>query len=101
MGAAPRAVFLSLVLPPTLPVADFDDLIDGVVSAAAAHGAVLAGGNLARSPGPLVVDVTARTIPPDFAPFAAFALGYPAGPASGAPRERPRIVWIDGHEHGP
>ena len=59
MGAAPRALFLSLVLPPALPVDDFDDLIEGVVSAAAAHGAVLAGGNLARSPGPLVVDVTA------------------------------------------
>jgi thiamine-monophosphate kinase len=59
MGAAPRAVFLSLVLPPGLPVADFDDLIDGVVTAAGTYGAVLAGGNLARSPGPLVVDVTA------------------------------------------
>ena len=59
MGAAPRVVLLSLVLPPNLPLADFDDLIDGVVSAATAAGAALAGGNLARSPGPLVVDVTA------------------------------------------
>jgi len=59
MGASPRAVFLSLALPPDLAVADFDGLIDGVVSAAGAHGAVLAGGNLARSPGPLMVDVTA------------------------------------------
>jgi nitroreductase len=36
-------------------------------------------------------------IPPELAPFAAFALGYPAGPAPGAPRDRPRIAWIDGN----
>ena len=42
-----------------MPLADFDDLIDGVARTAAAHGAALAGGNLARSPGPLIVDVTA------------------------------------------
>jgi thiamine-monophosphate kinase len=59
MGATPRAILLSLALPADLPVDDFDALVDGVVSAAESHGAVLAGGNLARSPGPLVVDVTA------------------------------------------
>jgi thiamine-monophosphate kinase len=59
MGAAPRAVLLSLALPPDLPVADFDDLIAGVIAAAAAERAPLVGGNLTRSPGPLVVDVTA------------------------------------------
>jgi len=59
MGARPRAVFLSLVLPATLPFTDFEHLIDGVVEEAAAARAILAGGNLAQSPGPLVVDVTA------------------------------------------
>ena len=32
-------------------------------------------------------------IPPHFAPFAAFALGYPGGAPTGVPRERPTIVW--------
>ena len=59
MGATPRVVLLSLGLPADLPLADFDDLIDGVARTAAAHGAALVGGNLARSPGPLIVDVTA------------------------------------------
>jgi thiamine-monophosphate kinase len=59
MGAAPRVVLLSLVLPATLPLADFDALVDGVVEATTAAGASLVGGNIARSPGPLVVDVTA------------------------------------------
>jgi len=59
MGAAPRVVLLSLVLPPALPLADFDALIDGVVTASTDAGASLVGGNIARSPGPLVIDVTA------------------------------------------
>jgi len=59
MGAAPRVVLLSLGLPPSLPLADFDELVGGVVRAAHAERAVLVGGNLARSPGPLIVDVTA------------------------------------------
>jgi len=59
MGAEPRAVTLSLVLPPALTLADFDALVDGVADACAAAGAALVGGNIARSPGPLVVDITA------------------------------------------
>jgi thiamine-monophosphate kinase len=59
MGAAPRAVFLSLALPGDFPLADFDALIDGFVSLAARERMPLAGGNLARSPGPVVIDVTA------------------------------------------
>jgi thiamine-monophosphate kinase len=59
MGATPRVVLLSLILPPALPLADFDALVDGVVSAASEAGAALVGGNISRSPGPLVVDVTA------------------------------------------
>jgi thiamine-monophosphate kinase len=59
MGARPRACLLSLALPDTYPVDDFDALVDGLVSLADAVGAPLVGGNLTRSPGPVVVDVTA------------------------------------------
>ena len=59
MGAEPRGLLLSLALPASLAIADFDALIDGVIAAAAASKASLIGGNLASSPGPVVVDVTA------------------------------------------
>ena len=59
MGARPRAVLLSLGLPPALPLDDFDGLVDGVIATIAAESACLVGGNLSRSPGPLIVDVTA------------------------------------------
>ncbi len=59
MGAAPRVALLSLGLPPRLPIADLDDLLDGFLDAAAPHGLALVGGNLTASPGPLIVDVTA------------------------------------------
>lgn len=59
MGATPRASLLSLALPDDFPLDDFDALIDGFASLASRTGAALVGGNLTRSPGPLVVDVTA------------------------------------------
>jgi len=59
MGAAPRAALLSLALPADLPLTDLDELISGVLAAAAAHSLTLVGGNITQSPGPLVVDVTA------------------------------------------
>lgn len=59
MGAEPRVATLSLALPDDLPLADFDALIDGVAEAARASRLAIAGGNLTRSPGPLVIDVTA------------------------------------------
>jgi thiamine-monophosphate kinase len=58
MGAAPRLCLLSLALPPSLPVADFDAMIAGLAALAARHRLHVAGGNLTRSPGPLVLDVT-------------------------------------------
>jgi thiamine-monophosphate kinase len=58
MGATPRASLLSLALPAGFPVADFDALLDGFAALASATDAALVGGNIARSPGPLVVDVT-------------------------------------------
>jgi thiamine-monophosphate kinase len=58
MGAAPRLCLLSLALPAAFPIADFDAMIGGITSLAARHRVHLAGGNLTRSPGPLVVDIT-------------------------------------------
>jgi thiamine-monophosphate kinase len=58
MGAAPRAVLVSLTLPAGFALADFDALVDGVVEEAGRHGATLAGGNIATSPGGLAMHVT-------------------------------------------
>jgi thiamine-monophosphate kinase len=58
MGAAPRLALLSMALPAALPLADFDDIIVGFTALAARHRLHVAGGNLTRSPGPLMIDVT-------------------------------------------
>ncbi len=58
MAARPAWLLLSLVLPDTYPVASFEALVTGAGEAARAAGAVIVGGNLTRTPGPLVVDVT-------------------------------------------
>jgi thiamine-monophosphate kinase len=58
MGAAPRLALLSLALPPDLPCADFDALIAAIASLGSRYRLHVAGGNLSRSPGPLVVDIT-------------------------------------------
>ena len=58
MGATPRVALLSLVLPATWPVASVDALLDGVLDLAARARIFVIGGNIARSPGPLIVDIT-------------------------------------------
>ena len=58
MGAAPRLALLSMALPTGLPLADFDAIADGFASLAALHRLHVVGGNLTRSPGPLMIDVT-------------------------------------------
>jgi thiamine-monophosphate kinase len=58
MGAAPRVALLSLVLPPSLPVASVEALADGMIALAVRARISIVGGNIARSPGPLMVDVT-------------------------------------------
>src|SRR4030095_5791192 len=45
-------------LPPPTPLSDVDELIDGLLALAKRLRISLAGGNITRSPGPLVVDVT-------------------------------------------
>jgi thiamine-monophosphate kinase len=59
MGARPRLALLSLILPADLEVAVVDGILDGLLALARAHAVALVGGNIARSPGPLIVDVTA------------------------------------------
>jgi thiamine-monophosphate kinase len=59
MGARPRAALLSLMLPDGLEVAAFEQIVDGLLALAAQHGVALIGGNITRTPGPLIIDVTA------------------------------------------
>ena len=58
MGGAPRFALLSLMLPHQTTIAEVDGLLDGLLELAAETRVTLAGGNITRSPGPLVVDVT-------------------------------------------
>jgi thiamine-monophosphate kinase len=58
MGATPRLALLSMALPPELPIDAFDGIADGITALASAHRLHLAGGNLTRSPGPLMIDMT-------------------------------------------
>ncbi len=59
MGARPRWALLSLALPSDLLVEDVDGIVTGVVEMAVTHAVAIVGGNLTRSPGPLMVDITA------------------------------------------
>jgi thiamine-monophosphate kinase len=59
MGATPQQVLLSLALPPDLPVTDLDAIVEGVVTLGVKHHTTLVGGNIARSSGPLFVEVAA------------------------------------------
>ena len=58
MGAEPRLALLSLVLPPALPLDEFDAIVTGFAALAARYRLHLVGGNITRSPGPLMLDVT-------------------------------------------
>ena len=58
MGASPRLALVSLALPAAFDVDDFDGVVSGLVALATRHRLHLAGGNLTRSPGPLVIDIT-------------------------------------------
>jgi thiamine-monophosphate kinase len=58
MGAQPRLALLSLILPGDLLAIDLDQMLDALLALATRHDVSLVGGNISRSPGPLVVDVT-------------------------------------------
>lgn len=59
MGAAPRWALVSLVLPDDTEVTYVDGIVDGIAQLAEKLGMAVVGGNLTRSPGPLLVDITA------------------------------------------
>lgn len=58
MGATPRWALLSLMLPNATLVSDVEDLVTGLADLAGRYGVSVAGGNMTRTDGPLVVDVT-------------------------------------------
>jgi thiamine-monophosphate kinase len=58
MAGIPRYATVSLCLPPDLPLAFVEGLYDGLLERSAETGVTLVGGNLAASPGGIVVDIT-------------------------------------------
>ncbi len=58
MGGTSRFALLSLMLPAALTADELDGLLDGLLDLARETRLTLAGGNITRSPGPLVLDVT-------------------------------------------
>jgi thiamine-monophosphate kinase len=58
MGAQPRAAVLSLVLPDGLPLSELDEVLDGLLGLANTYKVAVVGGNIARSPGPLMLNMT-------------------------------------------
>ena len=65
MGGIPRQIFLGLGVPADFPLSDIEGFLAGVLAATAEYGATLAGGDTCRSPGPLLISVTAQgSVPP-------------------------------------
>ncbi|CAN5817871.1 thiamine-phosphate kinase [soil metagenome] len=58
MGARPQFALLSLILPDGFTLADLDAVLDGLLEMASTARVAVAGGNISRSPGPLIVDMT-------------------------------------------
>jgi len=58
MGGTPTFAFVSLGLPSSYPLDDFDDLMRGIGDELLQYSAVVAGGNLARTADKMVVDIT-------------------------------------------
>ena len=59
MAATPRWALLSLILPGSMREADVEEIVDGLAALATRYGVSVIGGNITRTDGPLVVDVTA------------------------------------------
>ncbi|HAD04615.1 MAG: thiamine-phosphate kinase [Desulfuromonadales bacterium GWD2_61_12] len=60
MGGTVRHLYLGLGIPADMAVAELDELLAGVLEAAADYGADLAGGDTCASSGPLVLSLTAE-----------------------------------------
>jgi thiamine-monophosphate kinase len=58
MGAQPRYALISLLTPPALDMAVLDGVYAGVRAMAARYGVALVGGNIARNPERLIIDIT-------------------------------------------
>jgi thiamine-monophosphate kinase len=58
MGGEPRYALLALALPPTLSVAEVDELYAGIQDVARQHGVALVGGDTCAAPGGVVLSVT-------------------------------------------
>ncbi len=58
MGGLPSWALVSLGLPETMTVDEYDELFRGIEEELQSHSAVLVGGNLARTEGKLIVDIT-------------------------------------------
>ncbi|TLM63151.1 MAG: thiamine-phosphate kinase [Deltaproteobacteria bacterium] len=58
MGGAPRFLYVGLACSGATEVAQLEAFVDGVLTEAAEHGAVLVGGDTCRSPGPWIISVT-------------------------------------------
>ena len=59
MGATPRWALLSLVLPGSWLVAEVENLVEGLAALAVRFGVSVVGGNITRTDGSMVADVTA------------------------------------------
>lgn len=59
MAARPLGVLLSVAVPPELDRSVLEEMTEGIADCLEAHGGTLLGGDLSRSPGPVVVDVVA------------------------------------------
>jgi thiamine-monophosphate kinase len=58
MGATPRLALISLALPRSLSLAEFDDIMESLITLAGRCRIAIAGGNITRIEGPLVIDIT-------------------------------------------
>jgi thiamine-monophosphate kinase len=58
MAATPRWALLSLVLPASMRETEVEEIVDGLAALATRYGVSVIGGNITRTDGPLVVDVT-------------------------------------------
>jgi thiamine-monophosphate kinase len=62
MGGTPQSLFLAVGCPEEVSLSDLEQLLDGFLAEIAAYGAILAGGDSCRSPGPLFLSVTVQGV---------------------------------------
>jgi thiamine-monophosphate kinase len=60
MGGLPKSLFLGVAAPADIPVTELEAFSLGFISEAKRYGAVLAGGDTCRSPGPMMISVTVQ-----------------------------------------